>query len=592
MTRNLAAPVADDDPDNQASARAGGAILERPSVEGAILDRPSVEGAILDRIDGRSIVMVGLMGAGKTTIGRRLAARLGLAFVDADAEIEKAAGCSIAALFERFGEAEFRIGERRVIARVLGGPQAVVATGGGAVTDAGTRALLRDRAISIWLRCPIDSLVRRVSGRSHRPLLSGADARETLERLLAERGRHYAEASLTIDCGDDSAEQTTQKVIERLAAGRDVRRVRVPLADAPYDVMIGEGLIARAGGLLGPLLPQRRCVVVTDETVAALHLPPLLASLRECAIEAAEVVVPAGEASKRLDMFGRVVEAILRSGAERGTSVVALGGGVIGDLAGFAAATTLRGLPFVQIPTTLLAQVDSSVGGKTGINAATGKNLIGAFHQPIAVLADIGALSSLPLRERRAGYAEIVKAGLIGDEALFEWCERHGGAVLGGDGPRLAEAIERACAFKAAVVVDDEREESREGGRALLNLGHTFGHALEAEFGFDGRLLHGEAVAIGCHLAFALSWRLGHCTEAVMRRVSAHLEGIGLAVSLAALPVRLSADRLMAHMARDKKMRDGTLTFILARGIGQAFTDREVSAEDVRSLLIAEGCGA
>jgi shikimate kinase/3-dehydroquinate synthase len=550
----------------------------------------ALEAATLDRLDGRSVVMVGLMGAGKTTIGRRLAARLGLAFVDADQEIEQAAGCSVAELFDRFGEQEFRVGERRVIARVLGGAQAVVATGGGAVTDETTRRLIRERAVSVWLRCPLPSLVRRVSGRGHRPLLRGADVGATLERLLAERRGHYAEADVTVDCGEDNAETTTQMVLAALAGSRDPRRVHVTLARAPYDVVIGEGLIGRAGGLLGPLLAQRRCMVVTDETVAALHLPTLLASLAEAGIEAVPVIVPAGEASKRLEIFGRVVDAMLDAGVERRTTVVAFGGGVVGDLAGFAAATTLRGLPFVQIPTTLLAQVDSSVGGKTGINAAAGKNLVGAFHQPVAVLADIDVLSTLPARELRAGYAEIAKAGLIGDSALFGWLERNGTAVVAGDRQALAEAVERACAFKAAVIADDEREERGEDGRALLNLGHTFGHALETELGFDGRLLHGEAVAVGCVLAFALSARLGHCRNADVERVAAHMRAVGLPDGLEALAMRFSAAALIAHMTRDKKMRDGRLTFILAHAIGHAFTDRSVTDADVRALLIDQGC--
>jgi len=264
----------------------------------------------------------------------------------------------------------------------------------------------------------------------------------------------------------------------------------------------------------------------------------------------------------------------------------------VGDLAGFAAATTLRGLPFVQIPTTLLAQVDSSVGGKTGVNTARGKNLVGAFHQPRLVLADTATLATLPLRELRAGYAETVKAGLIGDAAFFAWCERHGTAVVAGDAEAQAEAILRACAFKAAVVGDDEREEKPNDGRALLNLGHTFGHALEAEYGYGGGLLHGEGVAIGLDLAFRLSARLGLCPAADATRVRAHLAAVGLTAELAQLNRRFSAAGLLAHMRRDKKVRDGALIFVLARGIGQAFTASDVPEEAVLATLREAGCEA
>jgi shikimate kinase/3-dehydroquinate synthase len=261
----------------------------------------------------------------------------------------------------------------------------------------------------------------------------------------------------------------------------------------------------------------------------------------------------------------------------------------VGDLAGFVAATTLRGLPFIQIPTTLLSQVDSSVGGKTGINSRWGKNLIGAFHQPLCVLADVSSLTTLPRRELVAGYAEIVKAGLIGQESLFAWCEKHGAAVLSRDPEALAEAVRQACAFKAGVVAADEREEQKTDGRALLNLGHTFGHALEAELGYDGRLLHGEAVSIGLTLAFSLSVKLGLCPQEDLIRVTRHLESLKMPAHVSDLPYRFRIADLMAHMQRDKKMQDGKLSFVLAHGIGKAFTTRDVPEEAVREVLLADG---
>ena len=540
---------------------------------------------------GRSIVLVGLMGAGKTSIGRRLAARLGLPFRDADAEIELAAGCSVRELFENFGERYFRDGERRVIRRLLAGEPLVLATGGGAYMDAETRAIVRRDAICVWLRVKLPTLLRRVANRTHRPLLNAGNPAEVLATLMDQRHPVYAQADVIVDCTDESPDTTTAHVLDALAAWKSPRRLSLALSSGSYEVVVGEDLLARAGALLAPVLPQPRAVVITDETVGKLHLQTLLDGLTQTAIAVRHITVPPGEGSKDMATYGRVVDELLEGGVERRTTVIALGGGVVGDLAGFVAATTLRGLPFVQIPTTLLAQVDSSVGGKTGINTRQGKNLLGAFHQPRMVLADISTLASLPLRELRAGYAEIVKAGLIGDAGFFAWCEANAAALIAGDRDLQGEAVLRACAFKAQVVGDDEREEKPNDGRALLNLGHTFGHALEAESGY-GTILHGEAVATGIGLAFKLSRDLGLCDGAEADRVVAHLAAVGLPAELSLLNRRFSAEKLVAHMRRDKKMRDGALNFVLVRGIGQAFTKNDVPPEAVTALLRAEGCEA
>ena len=558
---------------------------------GAGLHNAALGSDLPPALHGRSIVLVGLMGAGKTSIGRRMAARLGLPFRDADAEIELAAGCSVPEVFRRYGEKDFRDGERRVIRRLLAGDPLVLATGGGAFMDPATRETIRAEGVSVWLRARLPTLVRRVAGRGNRPLLADGNAHDTLARLMEVRHPIYAESDIVVDCGDESPDHTTTRVIQALHDWRPARRLTVALSSTEYDVVVGDGLLSRAGALLAPVIPQKRAVVVTDETVAALHLPALLDGLAQTGITAKTIVVPPGEASKSMDSYARVVAALLDAGVERRTTVIALGGGVVGDLAGFAAATTLRGLPFVQVPTTLLSQVDSSVGGKTGINTVHGKNLVGAFHQPRMVLADTGTLGTLPVRELRAGYAEIVKAGLIGDVAFFDWCERHGAALAAGDRDLQAEAVLRACAFKAAVVGDDEREEASSDGRALLNLGHTFGHALEAEVGYGGGLLHGEAVAVGLGLAFRLSAGLGLCDPEDAARVAEHLQAVGLPSEPGMLNRRFSAGRLVAHMRRDKKMRDGVLHFVLVRGVGQAFTSSEVPEGVVVELLRAEGCG-
>lgn len=362
-------------------------------------------------------------------------------------------------------------------------------------------------------------------------------------------------------------------------------RVRVGLGARAYEIVIAPGLLSAAGSLLRPLLARSFVAVVTDETVAALHLPAFRAAMEAEGVSVAEVIVPAGEASKSMTQLGSVLDALLDAKVERDDLIIALGGGVIGDLAGFAAAVLRRGVGFVQVPTTLLAQVDSSVGGKTGINARHGKNLIGAFHQPRLVIADTGLLDTLPPRALLAGYAEVVKYGLLGDAAFFAWLERHGPALRDGDIEGRVAAVRRSCAIKAEIVARDETER---GDRALLNLGHTFGHAMEAATGYSDRLLHGEAVAIGMGLAFEVSARMGLCAQEVPGRVAAHFAEMGLRRRLPDIPGELpGAEALIALMGQDKKVRQGKLTFILARGIGEAFVTQEVDLEAVRDILDA-----
>ncbi len=366
------------------------------------------------------------------------------------------------------------------------------------------------------------------------------------------------------------------------------QKLRVELAERAYDILVGPGLIARAGAEMLPLMRRRQAVVITDETVARHHLAPLRHSLSEHGIAAREIILPPGEGTKDLAHFGRLVDDVLACGIERGTMLVALGGGVVGDIAGFAAATLLRGIDFVQIPTTLLAQVDSSVGGKTAINTSAGKNLLGAFYQPRLVLADTSSLGTLARREVRAGYAEIAKYGLIRDLAFFEWLEAEGPAVCDLDAAALTRAVMVSCEMKAAIVAADERETGDE--RALLNFGHTFGHALEAETGFGDRLLHGEAVALGMVLAFDFAVRLGVASGQDAHRVRRHLAASDLPTELASLGLcgnldSGAADRLLAHMGKDKKVRDGAITLILPRRIGEVFVMRDAPVAELRSFL-------
>ena len=362
-------------------------------------------------------------------------------------------------------------------------------------------------------------------------------------------------------------------------------RVPVPLGERAYDILIGRGLLAEAGALIASL-GARRSVIVSDETVASLYADRLIASLAERGVGSAMIMVPPGEASKSYESLAHVCDAVLAARIERGDLVIALGGGVVGDLAGFAAAIVRRGVRLVQIPTTLLAQVDSSVGGKTGINSRHGKNLVGAFHQPSLVIADTSALDTLAPRELKAGYAEVVKYGLIDDAAFFAWCEDNWFGVLSG-GAERDFAVARSCEAKAAAVARDERED---GDRALLNLGHTFAHALERAAGYDAaRLVHGEAVAVGLALAFRFSERLGLCPRQDANRVEDHLNEVGLPTRLQDVPGGCgSAEWLLDAMAQDKKVKDGALTFILARGIGQSFIARAVPTDTVRKFLVGE----
>lgn len=362
-----------------------------------------------------------------------------------------------------------------------------------------------------------------------------------------------------------------------------IRNVPVALGSRSYDILIGNGLLREANEKLRPFLNGRRPIIITDENVAATQLPKLCASLGP-AVET--IIVRPGEATKSWDGVARLCDNLLALGVERGDHIIALGGGVIGDLVGFAASILKRGCHFIQIPTTLLAQVDSSVGGKTAINTVAGKNLVGHFHQPSLVLIDPEVLKTLPKRDMLSGYAEVVKYGLIGDPAFFAWCETHARSVFDCDPVATCHAIETSVKAKATIVAADERE--TRGVRALLNLGHTFGHALEAETGYSERLMHGEAVALGMALAFRFSARAGFCDHGDANRVDAHLTAVGLPNNLAAAGIATTGAALVAHMAHDKKMASGTLPFILARGIGQAFVDDSVDLRQIEAFLDEE----
>ncbi|VAW00711.1 3-dehydroquinate synthase [hydrothermal vent metagenome] len=367
---------------------------------------------------------------------------------------------------------------------------------------------------------------------------------------------------------------------------KDAARVDVDLGPRSYAIHIGEGLLGRTGEIIFPLLTRKKTVIVTDENVAELHLATLQGSLDTFQIEHNTIILPPGEATKSYEKFQLLCDSLLENDVERNDIIIAFGGGVIGDLAGFAAAVLRRGVNFVQIPTSLLAQVDSSVGGKTGINSRHGKNLIGAFHQPLAVIADIALLDTLPKRELAAGYAEVAKYGLLGDRAFFEWLEDNADALFAGNGQVRIKAISKSCEAKADIVARDEKEH---GVRALLNLGHTFGHALEGVTGYSQRLLHGEGVAIGTVLAFRFSERSGLIKHGAARRVESHFSSVGLPTTLADIPGNLpDAETLINFMRQDKKASGGKLVFILARQIGDTFVAKDVAESDILDFMRKE----
>ncbi len=365
------------------------------------------------------------------------------------------------------------------------------------------------------------------------------------------------------------------------------KKITVALQNHSYDIYVGEGLLDQAGDIIAPLLSRPRTVIVTDDNIAGYQLPRLEKSLEKAGITFDSIILPAGEATKSFAQLENLLDRLLAFGLERQDRIIAFGGGVIGDLAGFAASIYQRGIGFIQIPTTLLAQVDSAVGGKCAINSPRGKNLIGSFHQPGLVLSDVSCLNSLPQRQLLAGYAEMVKYSLINDGKFFDWLDRQAGKIISGDPAARIQAIITCCQAKADMVARDEKET---GPRALLNLGHTFGHALEAECGFSDRLLHGEAVAIGMVMAFDLSVRMGLCPEQEAATVRRHLKMIGLPDGISAdlrayFRNDITAERLFNHTLHDKKLSGGKVTYVLVRAIGEAFLTNDVTAEDIKQVF-------
>jgi shikimate kinase/3-dehydroquinate synthase len=526
----------------------------------------------------QNVFLVGLMGAGKTTIGRILARKLGLRFIDSDHEIEARTGASIPWIFEIEGEPSFRRREAEVIRELTGQDGLVLATGGGAILNADNRACLKERGTVIYLRASVHSILQRTAHDKNRPLLQTADPRKKLEELMAVRDPLYMEiADVVIDTGRPNVQSMVQTILTQLetraceASPNCVTQaepsmneqstilLNVELGERSYPISIGPSLLDD-GALLARHVNGGKVAIVTNSTIAPLYLERVEAGLRNAGKQVMSVVLPDGEEFKNWSSLMLIFDALLENKADRKTTLIALGGGVIGDLTGYAAASYMRGVDFIQVPTTLLSQVDSSVGGKTGINHPLGKNMIGAFYQPRAVIADTSTLETLPARELSAGLAEVIKHGAIIDAAFFDWIEANIGKLMARDKGALAYAIARSCEIKADVVRQDERE----GGlRAILNFGHTFGHAIENGLGY-GAWLHGEAVGCGMVMAADLSQRMGLVDEATVARMRALVAAAGLPVKAPDLGVA----RWLELMEVDKKNEGGAIKFILLKPLG------------------------
>lgn len=523
----------------------------------------------------QNLILTGFMGTGKTTIGRLLAERLDRRFIDMDQQIEAHFGKPIPQIFAEEGEPAFRVVEAQLCARLAQEPGLVISTGGGALVNPGNRAVLSERGVIICLTATVDEILKRIDAEQHRPLLPGdrAERSRRIRDLLHQRRHAYAAIPYQVDTTGRTPVQVVEAVLQALEAHRELPGMtRIPVVEpgGRYDICLAEGALAATGTLLRNRgVRPRPVAIVSNADIAAAHGQTLHDSLVAAGFTPVTCLVPEGEQHKTLATVADLYDQFLAAGLDRNSPVIALGGGVIGDMAGFAAATYLRGVPFVQIPTTLLSMVDASVGGKTGVDLPQGKNLVGAFKQPLLVVMDPAVLASLPPAEFRAGLAEVVKHGIIGAPDLFTQLEEHGPTSM-------TQLLADAVRVKVRIVEEDPFEQGR---RAVLNLGHTFGHAIELAAGF--RIRHGEGVALGLIAAANLAASLGRCTPELAHRIAAVIERLGLPTRLAGY----DGDAIMAAMVHDKKRSGKTLRFIIPQDLGDVVIIDDPGTALVRAAL-------
>lgn len=533
------------------------------------------------------IVLTGIMGSGKTTIGTKLAEKLGFYFIDSDQEIEDFTKKSITKIFDSDGEAYFRKIENKIVKEIINRDEPMVLSlGGGAFMDKELRDLIKERAISIWLHADLDVLLHRIAAKNTRPLLNNVDKRLTLNDLIKKRVPIYKQSDIHIDTSRDNHDTIIKVIVEKIddlanqqQLSQKIVKVSLPDPSKNYEIIIGSNIIGEIEQHITKIANYSKIIIVTDDNVKALHLDKLLSALNQTT---QVITVQHGEKAKSFDNLQDILEKILAHNIDRHTLLIAFGGGVVGDLCGFAASILLRGIDFIQVPTTLLSAVDSSVGGKTGINSKFGKNLIGSFYQPKLVFCDLDFLDTLPKREFISGYAEVIKYGLITDQDFFFYLNDNVEAIKNRHKQVLQNIIVRSCQIKAEVVGKDEKENNL---RAILNFGHTFGHTLETETGYSEQLLHGEAVAIGMILAARMSVNLKILDKNILPIIMDHFDAIGLPTTIKSIKKSWNIDNLIVHLYKDKKVNNKNLTFILLSDIGSSVIEKNVEEKEFLKVM-------